>query len=165
MNGYTRREFAAEFDLPYSTLTNYENGTRKPPFELLLNMARTLGTTVEYLMGYSDNPKPATEEIGQYGKISLEHSFWNLAENIGYRHYRFGTTGRHYIEKLNGEGAVPINDDEYKRLMDSIVDYAKYSLADLQNKALSREAEREENELQNLEEFAKSLNGNSDKKE
>lgn len=52
---YTRRELAAELDCPYSTLTKYENGTREPSYKYLRKFARMFNTTVDCLIGCTDN--------------------------------------------------------------------------------------------------------------
>ena len=148
-NNYSRQQFAHEFDLPYSTLTNYENGTRKPPYELLLNIAKTLGTTVDYLLGYTDDPKQHHGKNGEYGETALDVVFCEFMENIGYKCY-FGLgdrhVGRHYIAD-SSDTSAEMTKEEYERLRNSIIDYAKYTATAFYNAALVREKQRMENEM------------------
>lgn len=149
VNNYSRQQFAQEFDLPYSTLTNYENGTRKPPYELLLNIAKTLGTTVDYLLGYTDDPKQHHGKNGEYGETSLDVVFCEFMENIGFQCYfglGDGRRGRHYIADLSDTSAE-MTKEEYERLRNSIVDYAKYTAAELYSTALARDNSRIKNDL------------------
>lgn len=63
-NGFTRQEFATECNIPYSTLTNYENGTRTPPYTFLLTAAKLFGVTIDYLLCATNDPNPAPWENG-----------------------------------------------------------------------------------------------------
>lgn len=147
-NNYTRQQFAHEFDLPYSTLTNYENGTRTPPYELLLNIAKTLGTTVDYILGYTDDPEQHHGKNGEYGETALDGVFCEFMENLGFQCY-FGLGGRHYIADLSDTSAE-ITKEEYERMRNSIIDYAKYTAAELYAVASSREKRRISNNIEEL---------------
>lgn len=148
-NNYSRQQFAHEFDLPYSTLTNYENGTRKPPYELLLNIAKTLGTTVDYLLGYTDDPAQHHGKNGEYGETALDVVFCEFMENIGFQCWIW-TGGRRYITN-SSDTSAEMTKEEYERLRNSIIDYAKYNAAALYNVALTREKQRTENEMSEVE--------------
>lgn len=63
-NGFTRQEFATECNIPYSTLTNYENGTRTPPYTFLLTAAKLFGVTIDYLLCATNDHNPAPWENG-----------------------------------------------------------------------------------------------------
>lgn len=56
--GYTRNRLAAMLDIPYSTLTNYENGTRTPPLSTLVAVADLFGVSVDSLLGIETCLKP-----------------------------------------------------------------------------------------------------------
>lgn len=60
--GWTRKRAANEFQLPYTTYSGYEQGTRLPYLDVATTMATKLSTTIEYLMGKTDNPLPITEK-------------------------------------------------------------------------------------------------------
>lgn len=159
INRYSRKEFAVELDIPYSTLTNYENGSRRPPFELLLRIAITFGTTVDYLLGTTDDPNTINGRPGQYGDIPLERSLWDFVDNIGYEYSCFGNSGRKYITRRSDNVSAPITDDEYRRVCDSIVDFTKYSISELHNTAISRDKKRMDTEMRMMEDYATTIKG------
>ena len=51
--------FAARFGLKQAIYSHYETGRKKPSLEVLVEMAKVLGATTDYLLGLSDIP-PAT---------------------------------------------------------------------------------------------------------
>ena len=91
--GYSRKDFAKEYGIPYSTLTNYENGTRKPPYDLLLRMAEEFGTTVDYLLCYTDSPKQKGGSAGLFGEVEMQRGLDILLKNIG---FMFSVDGKRY---------------------------------------------------------------------
>ena len=50
--------FAARFGLKQAIYSHYETGRKKPSLEVLVEMAKTLGATTDYLLGLSDDPPP-----------------------------------------------------------------------------------------------------------
>jgi transcriptional regulator with XRE-family HTH domain len=73
--GHTRKSFSEELNIPYRTITNYENGSREPGSEYLTKIADICGCTTDWLLGLSDNPK---REVIMQNKDSL---FDTLKEN------------------------------------------------------------------------------------
>jgi transcriptional regulator with XRE-family HTH domain len=55
--GHTRKSFSEKLNIPYRTITNYENGSREPGSEYLTKIADICGCTTDWLLGLSDNPK------------------------------------------------------------------------------------------------------------
>lgn len=53
---WTRKQASQEFKLPYSTYSNYENGSREPDIDTITKMAKTFGTSTDFLLGKTDNP-------------------------------------------------------------------------------------------------------------
>lgn len=45
----TLRELAAELEIPFTTLGNYERGDRQPDFDFVLNVAKYFGVSMDYL--------------------------------------------------------------------------------------------------------------------
>ena len=39
-----------------TTYTNYEQGKREPPFELIIRLAKFYNVSVDYIAGLTDNP-------------------------------------------------------------------------------------------------------------
>ena len=56
--GWNKLEASQYMDIPQSTYSRYESGGRAPSYSALRDMALTLGTTVEYLTGQTDNDRP-----------------------------------------------------------------------------------------------------------
>ena len=59
--GMTKRGLVADLAINYSTYANYESGFREPNSEVLRNLARHFGVSLDYLLGVSDNRKRADE--------------------------------------------------------------------------------------------------------
>lgn len=51
-NGLKRSELAKIMHIPLSTLTNYENETRQPPYSLLIEFAKYFDESIDYILGY-----------------------------------------------------------------------------------------------------------------
>ena len=47
--GWTRKRAVAEFQLPYQTYSNYEQGKREPDINTMKQLANKLNTTTDYL--------------------------------------------------------------------------------------------------------------------
>lgn len=56
-NGYNRKNFAEKLNIPYRTITNYENGSREPGSDYILKVADVCGCTTDWLLGLSDDPR------------------------------------------------------------------------------------------------------------
>ncbi len=54
-HGLSMREVANRINVPYTTYVNYEKGIRDPSTEVLAKLAKFFETTVDYLLGISDN--------------------------------------------------------------------------------------------------------------
>jgi len=53
--GYTQTELATQAGLPSTTISHFEAGTRKPSFDNLRRLSRTLNVSSDYLMGITDS--------------------------------------------------------------------------------------------------------------
>ncbi len=47
----SRKDLASEFDIPYTTLRNYENDTREPGHRFLIQVAKYFKVSTDYLLG------------------------------------------------------------------------------------------------------------------
>ena len=56
--GHNRKSFSEMLNIPYRTITNYENGSREPGSEYLSKVADVCGCTTDWLLGLSDDPNP-----------------------------------------------------------------------------------------------------------
>lgn len=57
--GITMSQAAQALGIPYTTYANYDTGTREPNSEMLIAIARFYGVSVDYLIGNTQDPKPA----------------------------------------------------------------------------------------------------------
>ena len=76
--GITRKDFAEQLQIPYTTLRNYETDQREPGHKLLIKMASLLHVSVDELIGYQvqdvkKSPSAAEAAPGE-DRISLEES-------------------------------------------------------------------------------------------
>ncbi len=56
--GKTQDDVADELHMARSTYSSYETGRRLPQADALVSLARYFGTTADYLLGLSDEPRP-----------------------------------------------------------------------------------------------------------
>ncbi len=56
--GWSKNYAAEEMNLAQSVYFRYESGESSPSYSAIKNMALTLGTSVEYLTGKTDDKKP-----------------------------------------------------------------------------------------------------------
>lgn len=54
----TQREIADFLHIRQNTYSQYENGQRQLPIDVLIALARYYHTSTDYLLGLTDNPKP-----------------------------------------------------------------------------------------------------------
>ena len=54
----TQKELAAVLHIRQSTYSQYENGQRGLPTEVLISLAEFFGTSTDYILGLTDEKKP-----------------------------------------------------------------------------------------------------------
>jgi len=59
----TQKEFAASLGIGYTTYNGYETGAREPKSDFWIAVAKKYGVTIDYLMGYTDDPHGTTTEV------------------------------------------------------------------------------------------------------
>lgn len=50
--------------MPKTTYTNYEQGKREPPFELIIRLAKFYNVTIDYIAGLTNVPSPLKKKKG-----------------------------------------------------------------------------------------------------
>lgn len=55
--GMTQEEFGKSIGIAKSTYNNYEKGIREPKSDFWIAVARKYGVTIDYLMGYTNDPR------------------------------------------------------------------------------------------------------------
>jgi transcriptional regulator with XRE-family HTH domain len=67
--GLSQRELAKKVNIAHSTLGMYEIGEREPDFKITSRLASYLGTSIDYLVGNSDDPRPVEEITDAHQRI------------------------------------------------------------------------------------------------
>lgn len=58
----TQKQVAEELNIAPNTLSQYEAGMRNIPNEVLIKLADLYSTSIDYLLGLTDNPEPYTRK-------------------------------------------------------------------------------------------------------
>lgn len=61
--GYSQKELSALFHVSQNTISQWENGTRKPSYESAQDVAKFFHVTVDYLLGDSDTPLSLDKQL------------------------------------------------------------------------------------------------------
>lgn len=70
--GISRKDFAEQLQIPYTTLRNYETGQREPGHKLLIKMATILHVSVDELIGYKPQNKKAPLYSSEAMKLAAD---------------------------------------------------------------------------------------------
>jgi len=57
-NNFTQEHIAKSLNLKQNTYCQYETGASKYPIDVLIKLAKFYDTSVDYLLGLTDNPAP-----------------------------------------------------------------------------------------------------------
>lgn len=68
----TQKEFASSLSLGVTTYNGYETGARDPKSDFWVAVAKKYGVTIDYLMGYSNDPHKTFDEIKNTPSLSDE---------------------------------------------------------------------------------------------
>lgn len=60
--GLTQKELAQILQLSIGTIAMWETGKREPKLETMVHLSKTLNTSVDYLLGLSEDEMPQTIE-------------------------------------------------------------------------------------------------------
>jgi transcriptional regulator with XRE-family HTH domain len=55
--GMTQKQLAEKLGVTIRTITNYENGSREPNIATLKELALIFDTSIDYLVGFTDDPQ------------------------------------------------------------------------------------------------------------
>ena len=59
----TQREIAEHLHIRQNTFSQYENGHRDIPTEILIELARFFGTSTDYILGLTDEQTPYPQSV------------------------------------------------------------------------------------------------------
>ena len=79
--GLKQSDFVLQLNVTQATLSNWERGVHDPDNESLKKMVEFFGTTSDYILGLSDDPRPPDK------KNSLSPEKIKLLDGIGYAYY------------------------------------------------------------------------------
>lgn len=105
--GYNRKSFAEELNIPYRTITNYENGSREPGSDYILKVADMCGCTTDWLLGLSDDPRNNAPH-----SVLLAQGNDSLFEALRVNYEELNTEGR---EKLVNYADDLVRSNKYKK--------------------------------------------------
>lgn len=54
----TQAELVRQLGMHKTTYTNYEQGKREPPFELMIRLAEFYNVSLDYIAGFTNTPLP-----------------------------------------------------------------------------------------------------------
>lgn len=70
--GMTQKEFAASLGIGQTTYNGYETGARDPKSDFWVSVAKKYNVTIDYLMGYSNDPHKTSDDIKKAPSLSDE---------------------------------------------------------------------------------------------
>ncbi|HIW86622.1 MAG TPA: helix-turn-helix domain-containing protein [Candidatus Eubacterium faecipullorum] len=53
----TQEQLVKILNMHKTTYTNYEQGKREPPFELIIKLAKLYNVSIDYIAGLTDDPR------------------------------------------------------------------------------------------------------------
>ena len=74
--GYTQQKLANELNISFQAVSKWENGTTFPDIHMLAQLASSLHTTVDAIVGYSPSPQTQYED-----KYSTAQYYWGISPN------------------------------------------------------------------------------------
>ncbi|MCD8050068.1 MAG: helix-turn-helix domain-containing protein [Clostridiales bacterium] len=86
----TQADFGNSVGVAKSTYNNYETGIREPKSDFWISVASTYGVTIDYLMGFSDDPRD-----GETKKASPRPDEADLLRN----YQKLNEDGKEYIRQ------------------------------------------------------------------
>ncbi len=70
--GMSQYTLADHLSISQNQVSRYENNQVNPSVDTLTDMARTLNTSTDYLLGMTDNPAPATDQQPELTRWQVE---------------------------------------------------------------------------------------------
>ena len=110
----TQTELAKRIGTTNVTISRYISGERKPRIEIVVEIAKAFGVSVDYLLGYSANIKGITTSQSQ-----LATKLYSIVNNLGFLDNQYNLSEKQIdvISKLleaNKDFIIPLkNDKEY----------------------------------------------------
>ena len=77
----TQQSIATLLNVTQATYSRYESGTLDIPTVSLIKLAHFYSTSIDYLLGITDNREPYTRSVSEIKKLSAKDSRVNLTWN------------------------------------------------------------------------------------
>lgn len=108
----TQTELAKRIGTTNVTISRYVSGERKPRIEIVVEIAKVFGVSVDYLLGYSTDNKGITTSQNH-----LAAKLYSIVNNLGFldEHYSLSDKQIGMIKKLleaNKDFIIPLKNDE-----------------------------------------------------
>lgn len=78
--GWTQVKLAMETGISQQSITYYETGTRVPSLEVAVKLAKSLNTTIDYLIGNNDNMLQNYYKLSQKDKDAIHMVIEGLSD-------------------------------------------------------------------------------------
>lgn len=132
--GLTKKEVANSLEMPYTTYVNYENGSREPGSDFLIEVSKYYNVTIDYIIGISDirnhefskadnfNKGTINYVMGENGKREVRYSDSSTMENEKDNDTllaEMGVKRTNYIISKKNE-RTELSDNEYNFLINSL---------------------------------------------
>ena len=111
----TQKDFAASLGIGQTTYNGYETGAREPKSDFWIAIAQKYGVTIDYLMGFSNDPKKTSESKKAPSDLSEEahkiaKSYEKLTDHgkgavkaiLGYEEKALA----HHVQQEDGDGKI-----------------------------------------------------------
>lgn len=104
-NNLSREELASLLGLSYWAISKYENNERIPDHDTLNKIADYFKTTIDYLLGRSNNPNPSS-------KTSIDEEWPGVANILRRNGKKLTPADKRRIEKIIKAAVEDTDDDE-----------------------------------------------------
>lgn len=83
-HGYTRQKLADELGIPYTTIRNYEKGTREPGHSYLIQIADKFNVSTDYILGLEREKSPEAAYTAPEDRLITLDESNELLVKLGY---------------------------------------------------------------------------------
>jgi transcriptional regulator with XRE-family HTH domain len=77
---YSQTDLAGKIGVSKTSLSAYESGTKKPSYEVVANIARVCGTSMDWLCGFGESENDSLNNFGEFLKLFFKILKSNIIE-------------------------------------------------------------------------------------
>lgn len=78
--GISQRQLAEILNINKHSVSSYERGKSAPPYEIIIELAKHLEVSTDYLLGLTDDPVPHTQRKDRYLRLPINFPMSRLSE-------------------------------------------------------------------------------------